>query len=157
MNSGYWTEFYHSWDSRLVQRSNVSHSERVVNWKSQKWNRKKQRLVIKDEPRLMKKHPNGKTFLLCFGSAEHYLKCEKGALLRYQKFPMRICHRRSVEEDMASSWKIKVDTKSQWQTLWLEPRIQIHYWILQNGRRTSLKLIVDYQVPKVFTWKECFY
>ena len=65
--------------------------------------KKKQRLVIKDEPRLMMKHPNGKTFLLCFGSAEHYLKCEKGALLRYQKFPMRICHRRSVEEDMASS------------------------------------------------------
>lgn len=69
--------------------------------------KKKQRLVIKDEPRLMKKHPNGKTFLLCFGSAEHYLKCEKGALLQYQKFPMRICHRRSVEADMAYKLKNK--------------------------------------------------
>ena len=39
---------------------------------------------LKVEPMLMKEHPNSNTLLQCFGRAEHYLKCDRGALLQYK-------------------------------------------------------------------------
>jgi hypothetical protein len=55
-------------------------------------------IELKVDPKLMKEHPNGNTFLLCFDNAEHYFKCEKGVLLQYQRLPMKMYRRRSEEE-----------------------------------------------------------
>lgn len=53
---------------------------------------------LKMDPVLMKENPSGNTFLLCFESAEQYFKCERGVLLQYQRFRMRMYQRKSDEE-----------------------------------------------------------
>lgn len=70
-------------------------------------------IELKVDSKLMKEHTCGNAFLLCFASVEHYLKCERNVLLQYQKFPMRIYHRRLDEEPMTYKLKkIKADAEN---------------------------------------------
>ena len=49
----------------------------------------------------MKERPDGNIFMLCFENAEDYLKCDRGVLVQYRRFLMKVYYKRSEEEVMA--------------------------------------------------------